>query len=83
MPAVAPPRPGPFAASAHTGGAFENSSGTARPSPCVGSKRVGRMSACGMGVPLRCLTLLRSPLDQRAARHPWPVRATFAAACAS
>ena len=29
-----------------------------------------------MGVPLRCRTVLRSSADQRAARHPWPVRAT-------
>ena len=47
------------------------------------ARRVGRMSACGMGVPLRCLTVLRSSLDQRAARHPWPVRAKFAATCTS
>ena len=75
---MAPPRPGPVAARERTGGAFENSSGAARPSPCVGSRPGGQMSACGMGVPLRCLTVLRSSLDQRAARHPWLVRATFA-----
>ena len=39
-------------------------------------RRVGRRSTCGMGVPLRCRTVLRSSSDQRAARHPWPVRAT-------
>ena len=36
---------------ARTGGAFESSSGAARPSFCAGSRRVGRRSTCGAAGP--------------------------------